>query len=98
MRTLDEGWTSIVALRQKGSSKKYSCPVFRELLSALFQIVRGNALVFASGAKSLQPQNAEFDALVKTFPDDLIKKPLSKCTATQLGHYLAYLILCSGTN
>lgn len=87
-----DGLRDIVALRMKGASKKYS-PIFKEMLASFFHIRRGKALVFAAGAKSKQTKNESVDALVKASPDELTKRPLAKCTATQLGHYLAYLVL-----
>ena len=89
---IEDGLNDIVVLRKTGASKKYT-PIFKEMLASLFQIERGSALVFASGAKSKQTQNASAHALVEASADELVKKPLGKCTATQLGHYLGYLIL-----
>ena len=80
----------IVVLRKKGANKKLR-PVFKEMLSSFFQIQRGNALVFASGVKSKQTQNGSVYALVEASSDELEKKPLAKCTATQLGHYFGLL-------
>lgn len=87
-----EGLRDIVGLRKKGASKKYT-PIFKEMLASFFQIRRGKALVFKSDARGKQTQNESVYALVEASPDDLMKKPLGKCTATQLGHYLAYLVL-----
>jgi len=87
-----EGLREIVGLRKKGASKKYT-PIFKEMLASFFQIRRGKALVFKSDARSKQTQNESVYALVEASSDDLMKKPLGKCTATQLGHYLAYLVL-----
>jgi len=87
-----EGLRDIVGLRKKGASKKYT-PIFKEMLASFFQIKRGKALVFKSDARGKQTQNESVYALIEAKPDDLMKKPLGKCTATQLGHYLAYLVL-----
>jgi len=92
LQIIEEGMIDIVVLRKKGASKKYR-PIFKEMLASFFQIRRGNALVFRSGAKSRQTQNECVRALVEASAEELVKKPLGKCTATQLGHYLAYLIL-----
>ncbi|KAL7541819.1 hypothetical protein ACHAXR_012553, partial [Thalassiosira sp. AJA248-18] len=97
LEIVEKGLRDIIALRKKGASKKYS-PIFKTMLASFFQLRRGNALVFASGTKSKQTQNESVYALVEAPVDDLVKKPLGRCTATQLGHYLAYLILKPGNS
>lgn len=89
---IQAGLKAIIVLGKKGSSKKFSS-IFKEMLASFFQIRRGNALVFKSGARSEQTQNESVYALLNASVDDLMKRPLSKCSATQLGHYLAYLII-----
>lgn len=95
LEIVEDGLKDIIVYRKNGASKKYT-PIFKQMMASFFQIKRGNALVFASGAKSKQSQNESIYALIEASPDDLEKKPLGKCTATQLGHYLAYLILKPG--
>ena len=90
LEVVEDGLKDIVVLRKKGASKKFR-PVFKEMLASFFQIQRGNALVFASGVKSKQTQNGSVYALVEASSDELEKKPLAKCTATQLGHYFGLL-------
>ena len=90
LEVVEDGLKDIVVLRKKGANKKLR-PVFKEMLSSFFQIQRGNALVFASGVKSKQTQNGSVYALVEASSDELEKKPLAKCTATQLGHYFGLL-------
>jgi len=94
LQIVEDGLNDIIVLRKKGACKQYS-PVFKELLLSLFRLRRGTALVFASGARSEQTRNASVHALVEASSEDLVTKPLGRCTATQLGHYLAYLILTS---
>ena len=95
LEIIEDGLNDIVVLRKKGASKYFS-PVFKDMLASLFQLRRGNALVFRSGAKSKDTQNESVHALVEALAGELVKRPLSRCTATQLGHYLAYLILTNG--
>lgn len=90
LEVVEDGLKDIVVLRKKGANKKLR-PVFKKMLSSFFQIQRGNALVFASGVKSKQTQNGSVYALVEASSDELEKKPLAKCTATQLGHYFGLL-------
>ncbi|KAL3800403.1 hypothetical protein ACHAW5_009081 [Stephanodiscus triporus] len=94
---IEAGLRDIIVLGKKGSSKKFSS-IFKEMLASCFQIRRGNALVFKSGAKSKQTQNESVYALVEASVDDLMMRPLGKCSATQLGHYLAYLMIKSTSN
>ena len=89
---VETGLREMVLERRRGSTKKYA-PIFRGFLSSFFDIKRGSALVFASGAKSGQTQDASPRALLDAAESDLTKKPLAKCTAVQLGHYVAYLFL-----
>ena len=51
LEIVEEALQDIIVLRKKGASKKYR-PVFKEMLAVFFQLRRGNALVFASGARS----------------------------------------------
>ena len=92
LEIVETGLGEMVLERRRGSTKKYA-PIFKGFLSSFFDIKRGSALVFASGAKSGQTQNASPRALLDAAPSDLAKKPLAKCTAIQLGHYVAYLFL-----
>ncbi|KAL7547693.1 hypothetical protein ACHAWF_010974 [Thalassiosira exigua] len=90
LEIIETGLKDIVVLRQKGASKKYVL-VFKEMLASFFQIRRGSALVFQD--KKRQARNGSVHAMVEEPAHELVKRPLGKCTATQLGHYLAYLIL-----
>jgi len=92
-----EGLASIIIHREKGASKRYT-PIFKEKLSRVFKIHRGNALILSSSSSNNQSQDASVDLLTKALPEDLERKPLSKCTATQLGHFLAYIVLTSGVS
>ena len=94
LANIEAGLRDIIVLGKKGASKKYT-PIFKDMLDSLFQIRRGSALVFKSGARSKQTQNESVSALVEATPEDLVNKPIGKCTATQLGHFVAYLILKS---
>ena len=63
-----------------------------EVLASFFQIRRSERKKKrASGVKSKQTQNGSVYALVEASSDELEKKPLAKCTATQLGHYFGLL-------
>jgi hypothetical protein len=97
IEVIETGLKDIVTLRKKGATKMYT-PIFKEMLATFFQISRGNAMVFASGATSKQTLNESVYALIEAPAEELVQKPLCKCTATQLGHYLAYLILKSETS
>jgi len=97
IEVIETGLKDIVTLRKKGATKMYA-PIFKEMLASFFQISRGNAMVFASGATSKQTLNESVYALIEAPAEELVQKPLCKCTATQLGHYLAYLILKSETS
>ncbi len=92
IEVIEAGLKDIVSLRKKGAAKKY-VSIFKEMLHSFFQISRGYALVFASGAGSKQTVNESVYRLIEAPADELVRKPLCKCTAMQLGHYLAYLIL-----
>ena len=94
---IEAGLKDIIVLGKKGSSKKFGS-IFKEMLASFYQIRRGNALVFKSGARSDQTQNESVYALLKASVDDLVMRPLGRCSATQLGHYLAYLILKPASN
>ena len=95
LEVVEYGLREIVVDKKKGASKKYT-PIFKQMLASFFQVKRGHALVFSSGTKSKQTQNESVLALVMASGNDLEKKPLSRCTAIQLGHYLGYLILRDG--
>ncbi|EJK54972.1 hypothetical protein THAOC_25357 [Thalassiosira oceanica] len=92
LEVVETGLREMVLERRRGSTKKYA-PIFRGLLSSFFDVRRGSALVFASGARSGQTLDASPRALLDAAASDLTRKPLARCTAVQLGHYVAYLLL-----
>ena len=95
LERVELGLNEIIIRGSKGASKRFT-PVFKEMLASLFDIRRGNALVFRS--RYLQTKNESVRALCDATEGELVKKPLGKCTATQLGHYVAYLIITSGSD
>lgn len=100
LEIIKDSLKDIVVLRKKAASQYYR-PVFRKMLDSLFPHHGGRggtALVFTSRARSVQNQNESVYALLEMSGNELITRPLSKCTATQLGHYLDYLILKSETS
>ncbi len=85
--TLQVGLNSIFN-RERGSCKKYK-PIFREILSK-FGVKRGRAIVLTKESRKARANNIH--ALDKASKGDLSYRPLSKCTAEQLGLYVAYLL------
>jgi len=75
-------------LRVKGACELYK-KTFKEMLRD-FGISRGSALVFVDKKKS---DSTSIEELINASDDEVTSKALSKCTAKELGHFLAYLIL-----
>ena len=75
-------------LRIKGACKLYT-KTFKEMLQD-FGISRGSALVFVDKKRS---DSTSIEELANASDDEITSKALSKCTAKELGHFLAYLIL-----
>ena len=78
IEVIETGLKDIITLRKRGAAKKYA-PIFKEMLASFFQISRGHALVFASGATSKQTMNESVSALVEAPAEDLVQKPLCRC-------------------
>ena len=74
-------------LRIKGACKLYT-KTFKEMLQD-FGISRGSALVFVDKKRS---DSTSIEELANASDDEITSKALSKCTAKELGHFLAYLI------
>lgn len=74
-------------LRIKGSCKLYT-DTFKQMLKD-FGISRGVALVFVDKERS---DSTSIDELINASDDEVTTKALSRCTAKELGHFLAYLI------
>lgn len=74
-------------LRIKGACKLYA-RTFKEMLQD-FGISRGSALVFVDKKRS---DSTSIEELANASDDEITSKALSKCTAKELGHFLAYLI------
>lgn len=79
-------------LRVKGACKLYT-KTFKEMLRD-FGISRGSALVFLDKKRSGSTSIRE---LIDASDAEVTSKALSKCTAKELGHFLAYLILSVDT-
>jgi len=97
LKMIESALQDIIVHRVSGCCTIYK-KKFRDVLKTIFYIERGTALVLSNtkeiGAYQMT-KKAEVDALLKVPIDSLSKRPLSQCTAMQLGHYLAYLILKS---
>ena len=76
----------------KGSCKLYA-RTFKDMLKEIFGVTRGVALVFVDKKRR---DSTSVDELFNADDDEVTTKPLSKCTAKELAHFLAYLIV-SGT-
>ena len=79
-------------LRVKGACKLYT-KTFKEMLQD-FGISRGRALVFLDKKRS---DSTSIRELIDASDAEVTSKALSKCTAKELGHFLAYLILSVDT-
>ena len=79
-------------LQMKGSCKLYA-RTFKDMLKEIFGVTRGVALVFVDKKRR---DSTSVDELFNADDDEVTTKPLSKCTAKELAHFLAYLIV-SGT-
>ena len=75
-------------LRIKGACKLYT-KTFKDMLQD-FGISRGSALVFVDKKRG---DSTSIEELANASDDEITSKALSKCTAKELGHFLAYLIL-----
>lgn len=75
-------------LRIKGACKLYTT-TFKDMLKD-FGISRGVALVFVDKKRT---DSTSIEELINASDEDITTKAISRCTAKELGHFLAYLIL-----
>ena len=88
LQKVQAGLNSIF-LKERGSCKKYR-PIFREMLRKK-GIHRGSAFVLTAQARKERAHNVNL--LVNASKSQLKTRPLSRCTAEELGLYLAYLLI-----
>mmetsp|Transcript_29407 Transcript_29407/g.60113 ORF Transcript_29407/g.60113 Transcript_29407/m.60113 type:complete len:88 (-) Transcript_29407:223-486(-) len=77
-------------MRKRGACEMYK-GVFCNILKDELGIHRGSALILADNIKGWK-KSARVDAIIHVPHSSLISKPISKCTAKQLGQYIAYII------
>jgi hypothetical protein len=78
--------------QKKRTNGKYKT-LFREVLRGRFNQKRGSALVLRPKESSTKECRVSYDALLNTPRDQLGRRPLSQCTAIELGVYVAYCLL-----
>ncbi len=76
--------------RERGACKKYY-KIFRAVLKE-FGIPRGSAIVLTKEGRKRKELSQAMDALARAPDEDLTTRPLSRCTAEQLGLYLVHLL------
>ncbi len=78
--------------KKRGSCKEYR-QKFLTMLKESFDIKRGSVPLVTLSCKSNENYHADFShILLNESRENFEMRPLSKCTATQLGQYLVYLI------
>ena len=88
----------ITVEKRRGSCKKYR-QQFLTILKESFEIKRGSAPVVTKSCKSNEGYHPDFShILLNESRQNFEMRPLSKCTATQLGQYLVYLIAKEQSN